>query len=161
MGTDRPLPNLGGYGPFQDYACQAPNGWLSGNLWTTRGVRTRMGGDSTTASIPTGRTVAPRTRPRQVVFPQIRRLISATPPGDWYRERRRGPLHLPSQPSSMEDQTKRHSEVLRPATMQPKVGGLDEIMASEPGARFIRQLSAVPTPRRATDTSAHGQHGHE
>jgi hypothetical protein len=44
MSTGRPPPNLGGYGPFQPYACQAPNGWLSGNLWTTRGVCTWMGG---------------------------------------------------------------------------------------------------------------------
>jgi hypothetical protein len=31
----RPPPNPGGYGPFQPYACQAPNGGLSGNLWIT------------------------------------------------------------------------------------------------------------------------------
>jgi hypothetical protein len=31
----RPPPNPGGYGPFQAYACQAPNGWLVDNLWIT------------------------------------------------------------------------------------------------------------------------------
>jgi hypothetical protein len=30
---DRPPPNLGGYGPFQPYACQAPNGWVTDELW--------------------------------------------------------------------------------------------------------------------------------
>src|SRR6266568_2111740 len=29
----RPPPNPGGYGPFQPYACQAPNGGVGGNLW--------------------------------------------------------------------------------------------------------------------------------
>src|SRR5882757_1858771 len=32
----RPPPNPGGYGPFSIYRCQAPNGWLAGNLWITR-----------------------------------------------------------------------------------------------------------------------------
>ena len=28
-----PRPNPGGYGPFPPYACQAPNGWVTGELW--------------------------------------------------------------------------------------------------------------------------------
>ena len=44
-----PRPTTGGFGPFQPYACQAPNGWLVGNLWTTRGVSTQLGNGLTTA----------------------------------------------------------------------------------------------------------------
>src|SRR3982074_1823583 len=32
----RPPPNPGGYGPFQPYACQAPNGWVTDELWITK-----------------------------------------------------------------------------------------------------------------------------
>src|SRR6266568_5658757 len=36
----RPPPNPGGYGPFSIYPCQAPNGWLVGNLWITAELST-------------------------------------------------------------------------------------------------------------------------
>jgi hypothetical protein len=41
--TGRPPPNLGGYGPFSIYPCQAPNGWLRSNLWTTQKSCTHVG----------------------------------------------------------------------------------------------------------------------
>ena len=109
MGTDIPPPNLGGYGPFQPYACQAPNGWLSGNLWTTRGVCTWMGGGLRSPRVgracpPTGRRIRglglgyfagtgsghrPCRGPGsgKVLFPLIRRPISVIRPSGWYRFR--------------------------------------------------------------------------
>ncbi len=52
--TDRrtsPPPNPGGFGPFPIYRCQAPNGWLAGDLWTTEKVVHMWAKGLTTASI--------------------------------------------------------------------------------------------------------------